>query len=206
MVIPVGERYQQTLYLFTKKDGKLEKESLRPTLFVPMTGAAEDARAVKPDPANPAIINGDFESPSDDDTLVPGWYYGRQLQLELKPDGTHFVRFTNRERGRSSHLLQGFAIDGRQVRRLTIATAVQVEGVKPDANGRAASMVITFYDDVRGEVGTNWLGPWDGSKTWQTVDKIVAVPREAREAIVRIGLFGATGVATFDDVLVSPLE
>ena len=37
MVIPVGERYQQTLYLFTKDNGKLRKEKLRPTLFVPMT-------------------------------------------------------------------------------------------------------------------------------------------------------------------------
>ena len=32
MVIPAGERYQQTLYLMRKKDGKLEKEALLPTL------------------------------------------------------------------------------------------------------------------------------------------------------------------------------
>ncbi|MFN7628600.1 MAG: protein-L-isoaspartate O-methyltransferase, partial [Pirellula sp.] len=31
MVIPVGERYQQMLYLMRKKDGKLEKEALTPT-------------------------------------------------------------------------------------------------------------------------------------------------------------------------------
>jgi len=41
MVVPVGERYQQSLYLLTKKAGKLEAEELRPTLFVPMTGKAE---------------------------------------------------------------------------------------------------------------------------------------------------------------------
>ncbi len=39
MIIPLGERYQQTLYLMTKKDGKLVSEALVPTLFVPMTGA-----------------------------------------------------------------------------------------------------------------------------------------------------------------------
>ena len=44
MIVPVGQRYQQTLYLFKKTKGKLVSEALLPTLFVPMTGAAE-ARA-----------------------------------------------------------------------------------------------------------------------------------------------------------------
>ena len=61
MIVPVGERYQQTLYLLRKKDGKLESEALLPTLFVPMTGKAEEQRAVKPDPANPQLVNGSFE-------------------------------------------------------------------------------------------------------------------------------------------------
>ena len=61
MVVPVGERYSQTLYLLRKKDGKLESEALLPTLFVPMTGKAEEAREVKPDPANPQLVNGSFE-------------------------------------------------------------------------------------------------------------------------------------------------
>ena len=203
MVIPVGERYQQTLYSFTKKDGKLEKEALRPTLFVPMTGTAEDARAVKPDPANPRIVNGDFEAASSDDTMVPGWYYGRQLQWDIKSDGTRYVTFTNREQGRSSHLLQGFALDGRQISRLKLTTEFKVDDVKPATSGRSASMVITFYDHERSELGSNWLGPWRGTQKWQAADKTVRVPRGTREAIVRIGLLGATGSAAFDDVSVS---
>ena len=50
MIIPVGERYQQALHLLKKKDGKLINEALRPTLFVPMTGKAEDSRQVKANP------------------------------------------------------------------------------------------------------------------------------------------------------------
>ena len=46
MVIPMGERYQQTLYLLKKINGKLETEALKPTLFVPMTGKAESQRKV----------------------------------------------------------------------------------------------------------------------------------------------------------------
>ena len=53
IVIPVGPRYQQVLHLMRKRDGKLVTESQRATLFVPMTGAAEDTRKVQPDPLNP---------------------------------------------------------------------------------------------------------------------------------------------------------
>ena len=45
LVIPVGERYQQTMYLFRKSNHGLQREALRPTLFVPMTGQAEADRA-----------------------------------------------------------------------------------------------------------------------------------------------------------------
>src|SRR3954454_17138793 len=41
MVIPVGGRFDQMVYLVTKKDGKLTRKELRPTLFVPMTGRAQ---------------------------------------------------------------------------------------------------------------------------------------------------------------------
>src|SRR3990172_6053762 len=61
MVIPVGERYQQTLFLMRETGGKLQSEALRPTLFVPMTGAAEEKRRVQPDPTNPQLTNGNFE-------------------------------------------------------------------------------------------------------------------------------------------------
>jgi protein-L-isoaspartate(D-aspartate) O-methyltransferase len=39
LIIPLGDRYNQSLFLFTKKDGKLDAgKKLKPTLFVPMTG------------------------------------------------------------------------------------------------------------------------------------------------------------------------
>jgi protein-L-isoaspartate(D-aspartate) O-methyltransferase len=67
MIVPVGERYRQTLYLFQKVDGKLKRVALLPTLFVPMTGKAEDGRQVRPDPLHPKINNGSFEEVSTDD-------------------------------------------------------------------------------------------------------------------------------------------
>ena len=41
MVIPLGDRFNQIVYLMIKKDGKLITKELRPTLFVPMTGRAQ---------------------------------------------------------------------------------------------------------------------------------------------------------------------
>jgi protein-L-isoaspartate(D-aspartate) O-methyltransferase len=40
MVIPLGGRFTQSVWLVTKKGGKLTKRELKPTLFVPMTGRA----------------------------------------------------------------------------------------------------------------------------------------------------------------------
>ena len=126
MVIPVGERYQQTLFLMRKSEGELQSEALRPTLFVPMTGEAEEKRRVKPDPNNPQITNGSFEELQKDDPGKPqpaGWHYQRQLTLksdaQTAHDGKNFVKFHNTEPGRGSQALQGFAVDGRKVSAIT---------------------------------------------------------------------------------------
>lgn len=45
MVIPIGSRFDQVVHLMIKKDGKLTDKVLRPTLFVPMTGKAQQEAA-----------------------------------------------------------------------------------------------------------------------------------------------------------------
>jgi protein-L-isoaspartate(D-aspartate) O-methyltransferase len=48
MVIPLGDRFNQSVHLVTKKDGKRIDRELKPTLFVPMTGRAlEEAAAAR---------------------------------------------------------------------------------------------------------------------------------------------------------------
>ena len=44
-----------------KTNGKLKSEALRATLFVPMTGEAEDAAEGETRPDQPAACNGSFE-------------------------------------------------------------------------------------------------------------------------------------------------
>ncbi|MBA2115856.1 protein-L-isoaspartate(D-aspartate) O-methyltransferase [Bremerella alba] len=204
MIIPVGERYQQTLVLFTKKDGKLEAEPLRPTLFVPMTGEAEARRQVKPDPANPRLTNGDFEEKLSENGTVPGWYYQRQLELvedSSSPGGTQCLKLSNADPGRVALVLQGLALDGRQVQRLKINGWAKVDGMGlgPDRT-LAPMMVITFYDEQRRELGKAALGPFIGSLDWHEVSKIVNVPPATREALFRVTNFGAVGTMYVDNL------
>ena len=127
IVVPVGQRYQQTLYLMRKRDGKLEREALRPTLFVPMTGAAEQSRQVLPDPQNPTLSNGGFEKPALDTGFVPDWYYQRQatqVHDPKSPEGEYYLKIENTEPGKPGIAMQGFPIDGRQITQLEVSSWV----------------------------------------------------------------------------------
>lgn len=204
MVIPVGQRYQQTLYLMRKKNGQLEAEALQPTLFVPMTGQAEARRRVQPDASNPVAVNGSFEEPLGEDGFIPGWYYHRQAERAedpKAPHGQHVAVFANKDLGRSSHMLQGLAIDGRQVSEIELSAWVKCEDVwfQPQAEA-FPSAGITFYDELRRDLGHNWLGPFQGTSEWTKYTKRFKVPPKTREGILRIGLFGGTGEIVFDDV------
>jgi protein-L-isoaspartate(D-aspartate) O-methyltransferase len=210
MIIPVGERYQQTLYLMRKKDGAMVSEALRPTLFVPMTGAAEDIRVVKPDPLNPKAVNGNFEEDPGKSEFVPGWYYHQQVTLVRgrgAPEGTNHVVFRNSEPGRSAHMLQGFPIDGRKVKELELSARVKLDGVfaGPEAENLPA-IVITFYDDNRKDLGHFGVMSLRGTFDWRRVSERIRIPPMAREGILRIGMFEATGEAAFDDVRMTPLK
>ena len=210
IVVPMGERHQQTLYLMEKKDGEMVRSALRPTLFVPMTGVAEDERRVLPDPTNPKLLNGDFEEGLDEEGFAKGWYYQRQLEWiedADAPSGKHFVEFKNKVPGQLSHVMQAFAVDGRQVPVIKLAVSFECESVVagPHQND-LPSVVMSLYNAQREELATVRLGPFRGTKNWQHLSKEIRVPRGTREAIVRIGLFGATGAARYDNVIVKAVR
>jgi protein-L-isoaspartate(D-aspartate) O-methyltransferase len=64
MVIPLGDRFTQSVHLVIKKDGKLIDKELKPTLFVPMTGKAlkegpePKAGSEEPAPEQPKATRG----------------------------------------------------------------------------------------------------------------------------------------------------
>lgn len=205
IVVPMGERHQQTLYLMEKKNGKMVRKALRPTLFVPMTGAAEDKRAVMPDPANPEVLNSDFEQGLNEQGFAKGWYYQRQMKLVKKGgmDGTSCVTFTNDVPGQLSQLMQGFSIDGREVPLVEFKVDFTCKNVViGNSNWDLPAATLSFYDDQREYLSIVNIGPFKNDESWATIRQRVRVPIAAREAIVRVGLFGATGEASFDNVIV----
>jgi len=206
MIIPLGERYQQTMYLYKKQQGKLVFEALLPTLFVPMTGAAEEQRQVKPDPLNPKLINGSFEQTAGEgESLKPvGWHYLRQATLVSEkdaPEGNRYLVFNNTDPGRDAQALQAFAIDGRQIRQVELSLWIRGKELQQGATrNEHCGMQLYFYDEGRKTIDTRLLGPWHGTFGWQQVSSIVRIPPATREVIVRVGVLGATGEAAIDNV------
>lgn len=209
MVIPVGERYQQMLYLMRKKDGKLEKEAIAPTLFVPMTGDAEKSRKVQPDPSRPVLLNTSFEEPLIRDYHVPGWYYQAgcvQTEDPEAPDGKNVLEFRSDDPRWPNHLLQGIPMDGRKIRKIKLGGWMKLENVKVGRDKeKSPSVAIQYFDANRNRIGYNYVGGFKGSRNWRLEERIFNVPPETREAIVSIGLFGAEGMARFDSIVFEPM-
>ena len=131
---------------------------------------------------------------------------GYQFESELvsdgdAPSGNSYVTFANSEPGRGCRALQGFGVDGRQVQRLKVTLYVRGEDIRPGIfRSDLPSLVVTFYDENRDTVGKGSMGPWRGSFAWQRQTATIDVPSRAREAILRIGLFGAMGEISFDAI------
>jgi len=207
MVIPLGERYQQTLYRYRKVDGKLEAEPLQGTFFVPMTGQAEDRRELRSDDGRPDLRNGSFEEMTDDEQPA-GWYYVRQAVVESgagAPDGEKYLTCTNQVPGQWSQVVQAIGIDGRRVKEIQISLSTRLRNVRPGQSAdQRPRVVLNFFDENRAPAGRQELGPWLGNSDWSTKQARFKVPSRARLAVLAVGLFGATGELSLDNLLLEP--
>ena len=210
MIIPVGERYEQTLVRLEKRAGELERTDLVPSLFVPMTGEAEERRAVLPNGVKPRLANSSFEECLPDSDTPTAWYYGRQealLENGNSPDGQRHLLLKNSEPGRPSHIFQGFPIDGRSVRELKISYQVRVSGL---GSGRIPAekpgVAIRFFDERRAR-STRLVAPLRIlNSEWGLVTGSLLVPTWSREAILQVGLMGATGQIEVDKIQIIAVE
>ncbi|MDA0807636.1 MAG: protein-L-isoaspartate(D-aspartate) O-methyltransferase [Planctomycetota bacterium] len=206
MIVPLGQRYQQVFYLFEKQNGKLVQEKLIPTLFVPMTGQSEEGRRVLPDPANPQLVNGGLEIDENNDGKVDSWYYQRQAERVKgdAPEGDYYVTFKNDETGRPARMLQGIAIDGRKIAFVNLSLDLKLDNIRAgDEEWEKPAFYIHFYDHIRRSLGDFQVGPWLRSQDWERTGRRIPVPVGAREAILRIGLNGAAGTMSVDDLRLS---
>jgi protein-L-isoaspartate(D-aspartate) O-methyltransferase len=209
LVIPLGERYQQMLYLYRKVDGELRRERLESTFFVPMTGRAEAERDKVEDPFNPQIINGSFEQVLDDGEL-PGWYYLLQAKCLADSDavaGTKILFLENQTPGRNAHALQAIGLDGRAVREVELKAHVQARLHQTTPDQRLWPRVeLMFYDEDRAPIRAVVLGPWSRQAEWTEVRERIKVPRRARLAVLACGIFGAAAELAIDDLQLSVIR
>ncbi len=227
MIIPIGERYQQTFYLCKKVNGKLEKERLTQALFVPMTGEAEDKREVQPDPNNPSLVGGGFEEVRDNGTPI-GWHYARNVQIvqdaEAK-EGGRYARFSSdvdtasppKGKGRvaakapdnqqkSAQVLQGFAVDGRKVSKLRLEFWARGQNIVPmQGRFQSPSVVLWLYDEDRNQIGEILHGPCSGTFPWRQYTPEIVIPKKTREIIILVGLPLAAGQLDVDGVNVKAI-
>jgi protein-L-isoaspartate(D-aspartate) O-methyltransferase len=209
MVIPVGERFEQMLYRYTKKNGQLVAEPLRPTLFVPMTGTAEVGREIQPDPMRPRIVHGGFEEPVGDDGEPRGWYYCRLMKIiesATSPEGKHYITFINDVPGRMSRALQGFPVDGKKIGQIEVTAQIRGRDIKPGtAQDQLPQISLTYYDDNWAIITRNFVGPFRGTFDWQQITQRLPVPPKASKCIMHIGLLGGVGEFSVDDVSIRPI-
>ena len=232
MVIPVGERFEQMLYRFTKKNGQLVAEPLRPTLFVPMTGKAEAGRQVQPDPLKPEIFNGGFEELAGKDGEPRGWYYCRLMKVVSSdggggsgqktapphpgplpggegvgaPEGKQYLSFTNDIPGRISRALQGFAVDGKKIGQIEVSAMIRGRDIRQGTSGEELPQIsLTFYDDNWAIIGRTFAGPYRGSFDWTRVSDKLKVPGRASKCIMHVGLLGGVGEFDIDDVKIQAI-
>jgi len=205
LVVPVGERFQQMLYLYKKIDGELRQEALQTTYFVPMTGEAEELRVVKADSAKPAVVNGGFEETVGDKDLPATWYYVRQARVEeddTAPEGRRRLTFSNEAAGKSSKAVQAIGLDGKVVHSVDISC--QVRGNVPRRAGAQGQeppgLFIEFYDKNRARIAYDGIELWPAKADWKQEKLRVKVPRTAMLGVIRIGLGHALGEMSFDDI------
>ncbi len=208
MIVPVGQpSTSQTLYLF-EAGGKLKSISLLPTLFVPMTGKAEDNRVVKPDPANPELYNGGFEIESRACPPVG----------TTKGSSRWSTTFTRPKASTTSPSATRSPVAARRSCKdwPSMAGWSTRSSCRHGCAGRrfgptysfndVARMLLVFYDEDRRQLAAHFLGPWTGTFDWRQDSEHFAVPPKAREANVFLGLCGATGELSLDDVRLTPVK
>jgi protein-L-isoaspartate(D-aspartate) O-methyltransferase len=116
------------------------------------------------------------------------------------------VTFKNEEPGLAAHALQGFAIDGRKISKLKLDYSVRGQNIRPGSKPNEWPMIVfTFYDDHRAVVDEARIGPFDGTFDWQDRSSTVSVPLKARECVFRIGLLGAVGEISLDNLRITAI-
>lgn len=205
LLIPVGDEFDQTMHRCKKENGQLVTLSLWPTLLLPMKGKAEELRSQSEMPREPSLLNGGFEELVEGTTDLPNnWFYvrqGRVVDDPLCPEGKRALQLVNTTPGAAAVALQAFPVDGKKIAELSLSFRIRGIDVRPGQNrGQLPRVEIRFFDEKRRFVGGDWTGGWNMTFDWVKKERLFAVPRQAKFAVIRISLGGGTGEIRFDNL------
>lgn len=174
--------------------------------------AVPNANAQDPEPAlerpEPPKLD-DFEHDDDGDGVPDGWYNLRDGKIvkEGGPAGPTYLKFECNKMGRPARLSRAFGVDGRKHEAIVLGLWVRGDQIQAgERQGDDPGLIIDFLGDKLRQQTRGAMGPWNvrtiGTGHWVRVAKRIPVPPEARDAIMSIGLLGATGVLDVDGLTV----
>jgi hypothetical protein len=146
----------------------------------------------------------DFETDADGDQIPDGWYNLRDARtVPGGVVGPTCFEFTNDRPGRPARASRAFGVDGRTNSALVVGLWIKIDAIaRGERVGEEPHLVIDFLDESlqvvrRGTIGP-WLPPTVPPSDWVRVAKRLEVPRESRDALLSVGLLGATGSLWID--------
>jgi len=129
-----------------------------------------------------------------------------ELVRDGAPEGDWYAQYSNERPGWLAHSNQGFPLDGRRVAALRIRFYMKTEAVRPGPEpNQLPCAAIAMFDRQRELVKLARLGQLTGTHGWTQVEELLSVPPSVRDAVIMIGLHGATGRAAFDDIQLEPV-
>ena len=170
------------------------------------SGRAQDGRRSSGPPPPPLD---DFETDANGDGVPDGWYNLRDGDDRGRGGRGRPAFPPVRERtrpGRPARLSRAFGVDGRKTEAIVIGLWVRLDGhpVRRAAGrgSRPADRLPRRRAARPPAGGRSGPGPSGRRRRWTRVAKRIAVPPGTRDAIMSVGLLGATGVLDVDGLTI----
>ncbi len=148
-----------------------------------------------------------LEIDANKDGIPDGWYNARDMKWmsEGGAAGPHFVRFATTKPGRPARLSRAFGVDGAKTEAIVLGLWVRQKEIQiGERDGSEPSLMIDFFGLQLRSIGRGIMGPWTRSvrDRWTRVVKRIPVPPGTKDAIMSVGLMGATGTLDVDGLTV----
>jgi hypothetical protein len=158
-------------------------------------------------PGPPPVDN--LEADDNKDGLPDGWYNACDVKWMTEGGapgaGSHFVRFESTRPGPPARLSRAFGVDGRKTEAIILGCWVRQNNIQVgERQGDEPGMMIDFLGVNLHHLSRGTFGPWTHSvrERWTRVAKRIPVPPGTKDAIMSIGLMGASGTLDFDGLTV----